>query len=300
MTDDEVPALLERLGVPGIIDVHVHFVPDPVQDAIWRWFDRLEPPWPVTYRLPEADRLRALAAVGVRRHTALAYAHRPGMLPFLNDHTMGLAAREPAVIPTFTIYPEPGVGDEVARRIADGGACVKVHLQVGGFDATDARLDGAWGMIEAAGLPVILHAGAVADGSGNEEWCGPDPVRRLLGRFPRLQLVLAHLGAPDFGAFLSLADDWPELRFDTAMVFTEPPYLTTFPRGLVGRLGELGDRILFGSDFPTVPRAFAAQIDGLARLGLGDDWMRRVLWANGAALFGEAGNAGPGLDARIE
>ncbi len=67
------------------------------------------------------------------------------MLRFLNDHTLGLAAAEPAVIPCFTIYPEPGVEQEARRCLAAGGRCVKVHLQVGGFDAADPLLDGAWG-----------------------------------------------------------------------------------------------------------------------------------------------------------
>ena len=57
---------------------------------------------------------------------------------------------------------------------------MKVHLQVGGFGATDPQLDEAWELLQDAGTPVILHAGAVADGSGNDQWCGPEPVRRLL------------------------------------------------------------------------------------------------------------------------
>ena len=61
---------------------------------------------------------------------------------------------------------------------------------------------------------------------------------------------------------------------DTAMVFTDPPYLGPTPSHLVGRLGALRDRIVFGSDFPTIPHQIAAQVSGLAALGLGDDWLR--------------------------
>src|SRR5580698_7579129 len=161
MTDDEIPGFLAALGVPGIVDAHVHFLPDNVQQAVWRWFDGLTPPWPVTYRSAAAERLKILAAAGIRHHTALAYPHRPGMLRFLNDHTMGLAAAEPAVIPTFTIYPEPGVAEETARCLAAGGRCVKVHLQVGGYDAVDPLLDDAWQQLADAGAPIVLHAGAV-------------------------------------------------------------------------------------------------------------------------------------------
>jgi predicted TIM-barrel fold metal-dependent hydrolase len=285
MTDDEVPAFLAALGVPGIVDAHVHFLPDNLQDAVWRWFDRLTPAWPVTYRAPARDRLAVLARIGVRHHTALAYAHRPGMLRFLNEHTMELAASVPTVIPTFTIYPEPDVGGETARCLAAGGRAVKVHLQVGGFDATDPRLDEARGLLQDAGTPIILHAGAVADGSGNEQWCGPQPVRRLLGRFPGLRLVIAHLGAPDYDEFVEIAEEHDSVWLDTAMVFTEPPYLGPSPLHLVDRLAALGDRIVFGSDFPTIPHAFAAQVSGIAGLGLGDEWLRKILWGNGVRLF---------------
>jgi uncharacterized protein len=284
--DEEIPAFLSELGVPGIVDAHVHFMPERVQEAVWRWFDGLTPAWPVTYRTPAPDRLATLARMGVRRHTALAYAHRPGMLRFLNDHTLGLAAAEPAVIPTFTIYPEPGAGAETARCLQAGGRCVKVHLQVGAFDATDPLLSDSWALLQEASVPVVIHAGAVADGTGNQQWCGPEPVKRLVARFPGLRLVIAHLGAPDYEKFVSLAEQHPGLWLDTAMVFSDPPYLTQFPPGLVPRLAGLGDRIAFGSDFPTIPHAVAAQLSGLAHLGLGDAWLRAVLWHNGTRLFG--------------
>jgi hypothetical protein len=64
------------------------------------------------------------------------------MLRYLNDHTLQLAQEVPAVIPTFTIYPEPAVGAETARCLAAGRPAVTVHLQVDGFDAADPMLDG--------------------------------------------------------------------------------------------------------------------------------------------------------------
>ena len=208
------------------------------------------------------------------------------MLRFLNDHTLGLADEVPAVIPTFTIYPEDGVSAETARCLAAGGRCVKVHLQVGGFYSVDPLLDESWQQLAEAGTPIVLHAGAVADGSGNEQWCGPDPVRRLLARFPGLRLVIAHLGMPDQDAFVGLAEAHPGLWLDTAMVFTDPSYLGPAPLHLLDRIRAIGDRIVFGSDFPTIPHQFAAQVSGLAALGLGDDWLRDVLWHNGLRLFG--------------
>ena len=51
----------------------------------------------------------------------------------------------------------------------------------------------------------------------------------------------------------------------------------------------LGGKVLLGSDFPNIPYAYEHQIEALERLGLGDAWLARVLWHNGAELFGRAG-----------
>ena len=104
--------------------------------------------------------------------------------------------------------------------------------------------------------------------------------------------MIAHLGTPDEDAFVQIAEEHPGVWLDTAMVFTDPPYLGPAPLHLVRRLGALGDRVVFGSDFPTIPHQFAAQVSGLAALGLGDDWLRGVLWHNGLRLFG-LGAPGP-------
>jgi predicted TIM-barrel fold metal-dependent hydrolase len=103
------------------------------------------------------------------------------------------------------------------------------------------------------------------------------------------------MGAPEYDEFLALAERHEHVRLDTTMVFTEffdreAPY----PDHLLPRLADLGDRVLFGSDFPTIPYPYLAQLAGLARLGdrhpdLGQDWLRRVCWHNGAQLFGLVG-----------
>jgi len=285
-TDAEVAPFARAIGLPGIVDMHTHFMPPAIQDAVWRHFDSLEPPWPVLYRWPEDRRLEMLARLGVRHHTALAYAHRPGVAGWLNRYTLALAAREAQVVPTFTFYPEPGAAEEVGRALAAGGACAKVHLQVGRFDANDPLLDEVWAQLEQAAIPIVLHAGAVEDGSGGEEWCGPGPVARLLERFPALHLVLAHLGAPDHAAFLDLARRHPLMCLDTAMALVGWPRLGQPPRDLDRRLAELDGRVVWGSDFPTIPVPYADQVAALVRLGLGEGFLRRVLWETPGRLLG--------------
>jgi len=72
------------------------------------------------------------------------------------------------------------------------------------------------------------------------------------------------------------------------MVFTEffDGLGAAFPAPLVPRLRDLGSKVLLGSDFPHIPYPYAAQLDGLAGLDLGDDWLRAVCWENAVRLFG--------------
>jgi hypothetical protein len=173
-------------------------MPDRIQQAVWAHFDELDNPhWPIHYRMAEDERMVVLAKLGIIRHTALAYAHRPGVAAWLNEHTLAVAAAHPQVVPTFTLYPEPEAPEYVAAALEAGGRCVKVHLQVGKFALTDPLLTEAWRLLERARTPIVLHLAAVNDGSGGHEFCGAwallaerrRPVRRrrrlLIRRRPR-------------------------------------------------------------------------------------------------------------------
>ena len=282
--------LLARLGLPGLFDVHTHFLPPPVTAKVRAQFDSTGPlighPWPLHYRDTDEALVQVLRDLGVRRFSALAYAHRPGMAEFLNDWTAGFADRVPETLRCATFYPEPDAGEYVGKRLDAGVELWKVHVQVGGFHVTDPLLDEVWGLLAEAGTPVVLHAGS---GPVATAYTGPGPVAALLARHPRLTLVIAHLGAPEYADFLALAERYDGVHLDTTMVFTDffDELGAGFPRELVPRLRDLGPKVLLGSDFPNIPYPYAHQIEALERLGLGDEWLRGVLWENAAALFDE-------------
>ncbi|MFE1546665.1 amidohydrolase family protein [Streptomyces sp. NPDC058718] len=284
---DDIRALVVRLGIPGLVDVHTHFMPQNVLDKVWAYFDSAGPltglEWPITYREEEDRRLAILRGFGAVAFTAMLYPHKPGMAAWLNAWAADFAARTPDCLHTATLFPEPGV-DTYVREALDAGARVfKVHLQVGGFDPTDPLLDSAWGTLADSGTPVVVHCGS---GPTPGKYTGPGPMGRLLGRHPRLRVIVAHMGMPEYSDFLTLAERYEGVRLDTTMAFTDfSERLAPFPPAELGRLADLGDRILLGSDFPNIPYPYAHQLHALERLGLGDDWLRRVLYENGAALF---------------
>ena len=97
---------------------------------------------------------------------------------------------------------------------------------------------------------------------------------------------MAHMGMPEHRQFLGFAERYENVRLDTTMCFTDFTGSEFLVERLAPRLAALRDKVLFGTDFPNIPYAYAHQIEALARLGLGDDWMRAVCWDNAAALFG--------------
>jgi uncharacterized protein len=59
-----------------------------------------------------------------------------------------------------------------------------------------------------------------------------------------------------------------------------------FPRQHLRRVMALGDRILFGSDFPNIPYGYSDAMRVLTALdGVDDDWLRGVLHHNAARVF---------------
>jgi predicted TIM-barrel fold metal-dependent hydrolase len=290
-----VPAFWRGLGLPGLADVHVHFLPERMLRRVWAYFDEAGPlvgrRWPIMYRWSDADRVAHLAALGVRAFSALAYAHRPDMAADLNDWTLRFAAATPGCLPSATFFPEPGVASYVREAIDRGARIFKLHLQVSQLDPNDPLLDEVWGLLAETGTPVVVHAGSGPVPNG---YTGPGPIGAVLARFPGLALVIAHLGMPEYDEFLALAGRHERVALDTTMAFTAFVEETApFPPASRGRLRELGlaGKVLLGSDFPNIPYPYAHQLDALAGLDLGDDWLRAVCWHNAARLFGLAGGA---------
>jgi predicted TIM-barrel fold metal-dependent hydrolase len=291
--DADVPRYWRDLGLPGLVDVHVHFLPERVQAKVWQYFadgqTHYGAPWPVQYPLPVDDRLAVLASLGVRAFPTLPYPHRPGMAAWLNDWSAEFAGAHPQVLRSATFYPEPEAPHYVAEALDGGVRVFKVHVQVGRFDPRDPLLDPVWARLEETGTPVVIHCGS---GPLRGEHTGPAPMTGLLERYPRLQLVIAHLGMPEYGAFLELAERYERVHLDTTMFATDfTERLMPFDRALLPRLGALRDKVVLGSDFPSIPYPYAHQLTALHRLELGEDWLRAVLWGNGARLFGLDGDA---------
>lgn len=284
----QVRALWEPLGLPGIIDVHTHFMPSRVMTKVWDYFDAAGPkigrPWPITYREAEDERVERLRSYGVLAFSSMLYPHKPDMAAWLNSWSAEFASRHPDCLHTSTFYPEPTAGEYVRHAIGSGARVFKSHIQVGEYDPRDPLLDPVWGALTEAQVPTVIHCGG---GPVPGTFTGPEPVAEVLERFPRLPLIIAHMGMGEYSEFFEMALRFENVYLDTTMAFTDFVEETMpFPASDRPRLAELRDKILLGTDFPNIPYPYAHQLEALRDVGLGDDWLRAVWHGNAARLFG--------------
>lgn len=291
-TDDRVRAFCERLGIPGLVDVHTHFMPQPVMEKVWGWFDSVRGAdgrqvWPILYREREDDRVALLRTMGVLAFPALFYAHKPGMAAWLNDWARDFAARVPESVHSATFYPEEGVDAYVAEVIEAGARVFKVHLEVGRFDAREPMLAPVWKRLERERCVVVVHAGS---GPVPGPFTGPQFFGPVLEACPELRAVIAHMGGPEYREFLDMALRYPNVMLDTTMTFTD--FMARaggeYPPDCLEVIAGHPERVVLGTDFPNIPHPYAHQLQALERLDLGDDWMRAVCHDNGARLLGLA------------
>ena len=287
-----------ELRLPGIIDVHTHFMPPSVMTKVWAYFDSAGPmigrEWPITYRADEDARVAALRSFGVRAYSSLVYPHKPDMAEWLNGWATDFAAHHPDCLHTATSYPEPDAPAYVGAAIEAGAEVFKCHIQVGDYSPIDPMLDGVWAQLADTAIPVIIHCGS---GPAPGRFTGVPPIEALLNRFPSLTLVIAHMGTPEYTEFLGLAERYDNVHLDTTMSFTSfTEEISPYPPALRTRLLDAAPKILFGSDFPNIPYSYLHALESLQRLDLGESWMRAVLYENAAALFHVGNRDNPPTD----
>ena len=267
------------------VDVHVHLHPERLARAISEVFAREG--WHHAHTWEPEGVAATLAAHGVERFCFFSYAHKPGIARGLNTWVAETARRLPMAIPVGTVH----AGDADLLTIADeamedlGLAGFKFHLSVQRFRADDARLMPFYERVAERQRFLIVHAGTMPY---RDAFTGLDGFRAVMGRFPTLRVIVAHLGAFDTESFLKLTEAFPNLYLDTTMALTphDTPYLgldpATIPTELLLRYQ---DRIMFGSDFPLIPYPYEEEQRFVETRELPDAVARKILYENAARFL---------------
>ncbi|MBD5606145.1 MAG: amidohydrolase [Candidatus Eremiobacteraeota bacterium] len=275
-----------------MIDLHTHLHPPKLFAAIRRWFAE-NSEWDLGANPTEPHAVAAaLRDAGVERFVFFSYAHKPGMARDLNAW-LAATSRELGGygVPLATVHPDDADCVRDLRDALDAGCLgLKLHEDVQRVHADDPRFDGVYAELASRGAFLLVHAGAIP-------WeyvpgAGIDRVTRVLERFPELNVVVAHYGAPDSEAYFAAMDAHPRLHLDTTMVFArDSPVRGDIGAFDAGSIVRHADRVVYGTDFPNIPYEYDRERDGIAALGLPADVLEAVMHGNAARLLREAEGA---------
>jgi len=284
---------VERLT--RITDVHIHIQPwrdllPAVQDAMRKG---KEDHW--AFLLTMMDDPKALLEVMDR-----SGVWRVGMVNYTSPDVMGFTETTNTFIAKYALadperlMPYGGVharftkdpAGDVDRLVDLGIRCLKIHPphQLFAANAYTEGLDALaaiYRRCEERGLPVMVHTGTSIFPGARSKYGNPMELDDVAIDFPDLRILMAHGGRPLYmeEAFFILRRH-KNVWLDVSGI---PPskLLEYFPR-----LGEIADRALWGTDWPSPGvKDLKQNIDQFLALPLSHDQKRAVLESNPLALF---------------
>jgi uncharacterized protein len=212
----------------------------------------------------------------------------------LNRWALEAHAKEPRIFPC--VFIDPVLFDdlgltELETCIAQGANAVKMHPGLSRFRPDDRSIWPLFDRIQELGVPIVFDTGfSRGTGPAHSENGRPIHFADMLGDFPRLIVVMAHLAADFWDERIRLAERYPNLMFDTAGGFTTEDH---FGRGgrraaceedAVRIIRAVGvERVMFGTDQPAHDPAW--QFFQMARLTLDETERRLVLSENARRVY---------------
>ncbi|MBM4436379.1 MAG: amidohydrolase [Actinobacteria bacterium] len=168
-----------------------------------------------------------------------------------NDQIAAYQRAHPEKIIGFmSIDPnQPDALDEIDRCVSDLGLRgIKMSPVYQHYDPAGPRAERVHARAEELGLPILTHAAFHGITNTPMEWANPllyDPVCR---RFPKLTLILAHIGLPWYTDAMVMIRKHPHVYADISGALFRPWWMYQ-AMALVHESG-LTHKLLFGTDFP--------------------------------------------------
>lgn len=266
-----------------IIDFHVHLFPDKLFNAIWQYFSAAYGR-SIIHEFYYRECIDYLHEKDVEYIVYSNYAHKKGIAKGLNKWNLKVLEEYPGLYCFAAYHPDDDDALDMARSLLDhpGILGFKLQLLVQRFYPHDERLFPLYEMVIEKGKRLLLHVG---NGPVGNSFVGIDNFMKLLERYPDLPANVAHMGGLEYGEFIGLLDNFPNIFLDTTWAFL-PQSGFMFDQGK--EVLEIHkDRIIYGSDFPNLIYPRKEEIDCLLDLDLSQDFYKKVFRENGIALLGK-------------
>jgi len=271
-----------------IIDLHCYpntkewiACQQPYVDALAKYWGRAWTP------KTEEDVVKDFADAGVQAVLVAldleTTVHTP---PCSNDFVAAMRKRHPERIIHAWAAVDPFKGEgalrEARHAIEDLGMLgFHFHPIMGHFAVNDRRFYPLFEVIDALKVPVMIDVGTTGMGAGMPGGMGakirdahPSAIDELAADFPNLTIVAAHPGWP-------WVDEMTAVALHKGNVYWElsgwaPKYFP--PQLKVDIRSRLKDKVMFGSDYPSLP--YERIFREWGELGYKDDVMEQIFHGN--------------------
>ena len=212
--------------------------------------------------------------------------------PCSNDYVSAMQKRYPERIIQAWGAVDPFKGEAAIREAKHAIEDLRMlgfhfHPIMGHFAVNDRRLYPLFEVINELKVPVMIDVGTTGMGAGMPGGMGakirhahPSAIDELAADFPHLTIIAAHIGWP-------WVEEMTAVALHKGNVFWEvsgyaPQY---FPPSLVRDIrGRLKEKILFGSDYPSIP--YPRLLREWDELGYSDDVKELVFHRNAERVLG--------------
>jgi predicted TIM-barrel fold metal-dependent hydrolase len=277
-----------------IIDVHCYpntkewiACQQPYVDALAAYWNRA---WTAK---TELEVVKDFAGAGVEAIlVALDLETTIGTAPCSNDFVSDMQKRHPDRILQSWASVDPFKGDaanrEAVRAIRELGMMgFHFHPIMGHYAVNDRALYPLFEIINSLKVPVMIDVGTTGMGAGMPGGMGaklrhahPSAIDELAVDFPNLIIIAAHPGWP-------WVDEMTAVALHKGNVYWElsgwaPKYFP--PQLKVDIRSRLKDKILFGSDYPSLP--FDRLLREWDELGYSDETKERIFHLNAERILG--------------
>jgi predicted TIM-barrel fold metal-dependent hydrolase len=208
-----------------------------------------------------------------------------------NLWSCAMARENPTLIPLVSVDILQTPADmeaEIENTMGHGARGLKLHPVVNHFSPDDRRMWPAYAKAMEVGFPLLFHSGqGELAGYDAADYGRPSHFEPLLRSFPKLTVILAHMGNGYLEEAVALAQKYGQVYFDISGIISFIGSQGGFSSDahaveLIRKIGV--NRVLFGSDWPWCDPLLA--MERFNRLDLTYQEKQSILGQNAAKIFG--------------
>ena len=265
-----------------IVDGHAH---------VWT-LDSDHYPWQPTFGFVPTEEAAPATLLANMDRQAVGHALLVQPSAYGRDHRFlfdAVQAHPNRFLAIGLVDPSDPVDTSNAMSLVSDRGCVGLRVNLSlNLETAAAQADGpGWAALEGCEVPISVRAMPAHHGL----------VKDVLVRYPRLRVVVDHLGLPEPGRLAEAADRLNELaRFERCWLKiaglarfsrSPPPYRDAWPvvRAALRSFGS--SRLVWGSDFPATGEGYEAAIQAIESMPfLSQADRRRLLFETSRDLWG--------------